>query len=147
MFRRSVLGPCVVSVLVLISAARAGTLKDDLAALEGAWVSGTVKDADRKSSGTIKLQFTAAKDGALSGRASIEIKTKRGGSTSSSRIFTFRLVEKDGTRKILAPGPRGTGLSLTYRLQGAQLILSGKVASQQLSYNLKDVALQRPASK
>jgi hypothetical protein len=138
-----------VTLLVLVGSARAaGTLKDDLAALEGAWISGKVKDADKKGTGTIKLQFRGAKDGALKGRGSLEVKTKRTGSTgSSTRTFTFRLVEKDGARRIVAPGPNGTGLSLTYRFHDGKLILSGEIVSQQISYNLKDVPLKRPATK
>jgi hypothetical protein len=140
---------CAVSILLLLGSAHAaGSLKDDLAALEGVWVSKAVKDTERKSSGVLKLQFTPAKDGALSGRGSLEIKTKRGGATSSStRTFTFKLVEQDGKRTIVAPGPSGTGLSLTYRFKGDQLLLSGEVVSRRISYNLQNVALRRPAAK
>jgi hypothetical protein len=130
------------------SAHAAGTLKDDLAALEGTWVSGPVKNADRKGTGTIQLKFMGAKDGALRGRGNLEIKAKRGGSTSESRrVFSFRLVEKDRTRTIVAPGARGAGISLTYRLEDGKLIVSGEVVSQRLSYNLQNVALARPATK
>jgi len=136
------------SVLVLFGAARAGgSLKDDLTALEGGWLSKSVKDADGRGSGIIKLQFSGAKD-ALGGRGSLEIKTKRSGSTSSStRTFTFRLVGQGGNRTIVAPGPRGTGLSLTYRLKGDTLILTGEIASPRVSYNLQNVALRRATTK
>jgi hypothetical protein len=148
MFGRGVGGLCVLFVFAWAATAAAGTLKEDLAALEGAWISGPVKDVDRKGSGTIKLQFTAMKGSALKGRGSIEVNTKRNGSTySSTRTFTFRLVEKEGVRNIVAPGPSGTGLSLRYRLQGGRLILTGDISSQSLSYKLRKVTLKRTGAK
>jgi hypothetical protein len=123
-------------------------LKEDLAILEGVWISKSVKDADRRGSGVIKLQFAPAKDGVLGGRGSLEIKSKRNGSyTSSNKTFPFKLVEKDGKRSIVATGQRGSGLSLSYRIKGDQLILSGEVASQRISYKLQNVPLKRVAGK
>jgi len=144
---RRIVGLSCVSVLVLSGGTQGGTLKDDLTALGGSWVSKAVKDADGRGSGIIKLQFSGAKD-ALGGRGSLEVKTKRSGSTSSStRIFTFKLVQQGGNRAIVAPGSSGKGLSLTYRLEGDKLILTGEIASPRVSYNLQNVALRRATTK
>jgi predicted Zn finger-like uncharacterized protein len=117
-----------------------GTLQGDLAALAGLWVSGPVPGAGGQGTGTVKLRLTQA------GKGNLEVLTRQGGrSSSSTRSFTFRLEQQGDTRAIVAPGPLGAGLNLSYRLEGGQLILTGTVTSRRISYNLQNVALRRTA--
>ncbi len=133
----------LILVLVLVNSAGGGfSAKQELAKLAGTWESGPVSDADGQGSGIVKLTMTAA------GRAELEISAKRGGSSSSSkRSFSFSVVQKGTETYIFAPGPAGTGVQLSYRLDDGKLILTGPVVSRRTSYNLKDVAMNKAEKK
>jgi hypothetical protein len=118
-------------------------LRKDLAALKGTWLSGDVNADGGGASATMKLQLSPIA-GTVGGQGNLEIATKRGGrTTSSSRTFKFTLGQKGETRLLVAPGLRGTGLVFTYRFDGEQLVVSGKVGSGAVGYTLKNVALRR----
>ncbi len=123
-------------------------LEGDLAALKGTWQSGPVSAAEGRGSGTVKLSINP-RPGSLGGQVQVEIATKQGGRTSSSKSsYTFTLEQEGGQRLLVTHISRqGRGMVFAYRFDGGQLVLSGKVVSVRLAYDLKNVPLRRTAAE
>ncbi len=123
-------------------------LEGDLAALKGTWQSGPVPAEGGAGTGTVKVSISP-NPGGLGGRIQLEIATRQGGRTSSSNnSYSFTLRQEGGKRLLVTHiSRRGTGMVFLYRFDAGQLVLSGKIASLRVAYNLTNVALRRTAAE
>jgi hypothetical protein len=109
-------------------------------------VSGDVTAEGGQGTGTVELTFIPHAE-QMGGLGKLKITTRRAGrSTSSTQSFSFSLQQKGDRRLIVSSGLRGTGLTLDYRFEDFQLILTGRVVSRRVGYTLQNVALKRGSS-
>jgi S1-C subfamily serine protease len=132
----------------LVGPAPGAGLEGDLAAMKGTWQSGPVPAAEGRGSGTVKLSINP-RPGSLGGQVQVEIATKQGGRTTSSKSsYTFTLEQEGGQRLLVTHISRlGRGMVFVYRFDGGQLVLNGKLASVRIVYNLTNVPLRRTAAE
>jgi S1-C subfamily serine protease len=123
-------------------------LEGDLAALKGTWQSGPVSAAGGGGSGTVKLSINP-RPGSLGGRVQVEIATKQGGRTTSSKSSYNFTLEQDGGQRLLVThiSRGGRGMVFVYRFDGGQLVLSGELVSVRLAYKLTNVPLRKTAAE
>ncbi len=120
-------------------------LAEDLAALKGTWQSGTVSGEGGEGEATVKLSISP-NAGGQGGRIQVEIATKKGGRTTSSKSsYGFTLQQEKGQRLLVTNnlGRRGRGMIFVYRLDGGRLVLSGVLASIRVAYKLQNVSFQQ----
>ncbi len=124
-------------------------LQTDLAALRGTWESGEVTADDGSGTGTVKLQIGPRK-GILGGTIHVDIATRSGGKSSSSRLtYTFTIGQKGESRILSATATarrKTTGVVLAYKLDGDQLVVAGKIVTLRQAYSLSNVTLRRIAT-
>jgi S1-C subfamily serine protease len=122
--------------------ARGGSLKDDLAALKGAWQSDTFKAGT--ATAKITLNFTPSNTNQTGGRVRIEITAQqRGGAATQSTTVNFTLRQSGDGRQIVARGVKRAGLEASYELKDNQLILTGSAGIPGLSLPMTRAAFRR----
>jgi predicted Zn finger-like uncharacterized protein len=129
--------------------ASSADVKGDLAALKGTWQSGTVSADGGGGAATVKLSISP-NAGGQGGRIQVEIATKTGGRTTSSKSsYSFTLGQDKGQRVLVTNnlGRRGRGMVFIYRFDGNQLVLNGVLASVRIAYTLKNVSFQQTSKE
>jgi hypothetical protein len=122
--------------------------RGDLVKLQGTWQTGRVKADGAGATGVIELQVTGSRRGRTGASLLVNVETKEGGKTSSARLsYTFTLTQRGENRALVATGPGGkNGVVFLYRLDGDELVITGKVALHRIVYSLENVSFRRTSA-